>query len=361
MKNRLYVVFALVLAAVGWSWEVVAANPFQRLMPFKRIEADPSKSYELTDANGPWMVLATVFRGDNAEKEARELVYELRKKYKLEAYTHAKVFDYSHEVRGRGFNPDGTPKVMRHNQDEAIKEVAVMVGNFASIDDDNALETLKKIKTLEPATLRKADQSSQVFAELRNAVNAKKKKGPMGNAFVVTNPLLPPEYFRAAGIDKLVLDMNKDVQYSLFDCPGKYTVKVATFTGRGMLDQKKIRETMQGRGKTVSTALQEAAENAFLLCQELRKQGLEAYEFHDRDQSIVTVGSFDSLTAPGPNRERLPNPQIERLVKTFGASEITAAEMKRRQEQFPSFWKMLDMRPVAIEVPKRPVSSAYLR
>ena len=39
--------------------------------------------------------------------------------------------------------------------------------------------------------------------------------------------------------------------------------------------------------------LEEAAENAHILTESLRQQGYEAYEFHDRDQSIVTVGSFD--------------------------------------------------------------------
>ena len=43
----------------------------------------------------------------------------------------------------------------------------------------------------------------------------------MGSAFVVTNPLLPPEYFNSAGVDKLVLEMNKEVPHSLLECPGK--------------------------------------------------------------------------------------------------------------------------------------------
>ena len=56
------------------------------------------------------------------------------------------------------------------------------------------------------------------------------KRGPMANAFVANNPLLPNEYFVPKGIDKFVVDMNKDVPHSLLACRGKYTVKVATFT-----------------------------------------------------------------------------------------------------------------------------------
>ena len=54
----------------------------------------------------------------------------------------------------------------------------------------------------------------------------------MRNAFITTNPLLPDEYFVPKGLDRLVLEMNEPVKYSLLDCPGKYTVKIATFTGR---------------------------------------------------------------------------------------------------------------------------------
>ena len=39
--------------------------------------------------------------------------------------------------------------------------------------------------------------------------------------------------------------MNKDVPYSLFDCPGKYSVKVATFTGAAEIDPMRIRAMEQ--------------------------------------------------------------------------------------------------------------------
>jgi len=370
MTNRLFgSLFALAVIG-GVAVHSQAARPWEKLVPFKKIDADPNKSYAVTDANGPWMILATVFRGDRADEQAQQLAYELRKKHKLEAYTHAKVFDYTKEVRGRGFNPDGTPKVMRHAQHDAIKEVAVLVGNYASIDDDRATDTLKKIKTIEPQALKtNPDSSNQVFAGLRQAINAKKKKGPMGNAFVATNPLLPPEYFNSAGLDKLVLEMNKEVPHSLLDCPGKFTVKVATFTGTALIDQRKIRDV--SHGKRMNHTLEEAAENAHLLTESLRKQGYEAYEFHDRQQSIVTIGSYDLLSMPGPNGQAVPNPQIQHVVRTFGVSvgatpgnpvmEVPRTEMDRRRQLFASNWNLLDLQPVVIEVPKRAVGSAYLR
>jgi hypothetical protein len=346
-----------------------AESPWKKLVPFKRVEADPKKSYAVTDTNGPWMIVATVFHGDQAEEKARELVLELRKKHKLEAYTHSQVFDYTQGVRGRGIDKYGNPKVMKYAQDQAVKEVAVLVGNFASVEDDRATETLKKIKSLDPAALKNGDGDDQVFGELRRAVNMKRKKGPMGGAFIASNPVLPPEYFTAAGVDKLVLEMNKEVPNGLLDCPGKFTIKVATFTGSSVIDQRKIREVSQG--KKMEYSLQEAAEHAHLLTNELRKLGFEAYEFHNREQSIVTVGAFNQLTVQGPDGQPVDNPQIHKMLAAFSIQvastpgapymHIAGTELDRRKQQFPTCWKMLDLQPSVVPVPRRPVSAAFLR
>jgi hypothetical protein len=346
------------------------ANPWQKLLPFKKVEAKANKTYPLTDANGPWMILATVFRGDNAERQAHELVFELRKKYKLEAYTHVHVFDYTKVGRAWGVNPDGTKSVSWQAREDDVKEVAVMVGNFASLDDDRAIDTLKKVKAIEPASLRTdAAKQTQVYSDLRQAMYAKQKKGPMGAAFVVTNPLLPPEYFNSAGLDKLVLEMNKEVPHSLLDCPGKYSLKVATFSGTAAINQQKIRDP--AHVKKMGYTLDEAAEDAHKLTEALRRQGYEAYEFHEREQSIVTVGNFEVATVTAPDGRRVPNPQIDRLTKVFGvqvapnpsntAMEMPLHEIQRRKQAFPHGWSLLDLHPTVIQVPKRPLSAAYLR
>jgi hypothetical protein len=248
-----------------------------------------------------------------------------------------------------------------------VREIAVLVGNFASLDDDRAAETLQKIKTIEPESLRTGPaRSSQVFAGLRQAMNAKKNKGPMGTAFVVTNPLLPPEYFNGPGLDKLVLEMNQDVPHSLLECPGKYSVRVARFTGTSVIDQRKVRETL--RGGSIKHSLQQAAENAHLLTEELRRRGHEAYEFHDQDESIVCVGSIDRLTIPGPNGQPLPNPQVQRYLEMFGAqtsglvSQLSDTELARRKALVgDKYWNLLDIRPTTIEVPKPSITTAYRR
>ena len=57
----------------------------------------------------------------------------------------------------------------------------------------------------------------------------------MSHAFVTRNPLLPKEYFAPQGIDPEVAKWNTGPEYSLLNCPKKYTIKVATFKGRSSL------------------------------------------------------------------------------------------------------------------------------
>ena len=53
-------------------------------------------------------------------------------------------------------------------------------------------------------------------------------------------------------------------------------------------------DEIERQGKNLPSKLEEAAVKAHELTMALRKQGVEAYEFHDRYESIVTVG-WESL------------------------------------------------------------------
>ena len=72
-------------------------------------------------------------------------------------------------------------------------------------------------------------------------------RGPMGRAFFTRNPLLPREYFVPKGVDDFVAKMNQGVEHSLLDCPGRYTVQVATFRGKTILQTG--RRATEGNGR----------------------------------------------------------------------------------------------------------------
>ncbi len=339
-------------------------RPWDAIVPFKKVDADPKSMYPIAQSNGPWMIMATTFRGDKAGEQAQQLVYELRSKYHLPAYTYEKTFDFTKPVQGRGVNPDGSPKLMHYFGDGAtIREIAVLVGDYETVDDAGAQKVLKQLKYLEPDCLKseqaKDTQSLGAFRQMFKAASANKEKGPMAHALIATNPLLPKEYFAAKGVDKFVLEMNKGVAHSLLDCKGCYSVKVATFTGAVLIDQSKISEVEKGK-KTLESRLADAAEKAHTLTEALRKKGYEAYEFHDRETSIVCIGSFDSVGYPRADGKTEINPDIHKIMEVFGADQKPLANGETLKPKHLAGIP-LDIQPIPVEVPRRSISADYQR
>ncbi len=363
------------IAAVAHATTAQAAPPWQTLVPFKKIDADPNNSYPLADTNGPWMIMATTFSGENAQQQAHDLVQELRRKHKLNAYTYSKAFDYTQRERGIGLDKYGKPKRMRYQQPQVMSEVAVLVGDYDTVDDAAAQKTLDRIKYLQSdAIVEAGEKNSQTLGAFRQlqkkwmpASSENRQKGAMGHAFIATNPLLPPEYFSGKGIDKMVLDMNKDVEHSLLNCKAKFSVKVATFNGAVLIDQRKIEEVESG--KKLESRLAEAGEKAHRLADELCKKGYEAYEFHDRHSSIVCVGSFNSVGTPRADGKMEIDPTVHKIMQTFGPDPESLRKNGTLQPRTVTVPRVsgeaadpripLDLQPLPVEVPRRSISADY--
>lgn len=333
-----------------------AETPFHLLLPFKKVEADPSKSYRLKDENGPWLILAATFYGDHGERQAKQLVLELRREHRLKAYTYHKLFDYGETVRGRGLDKYGKPKQMRHAHASRFKETAVLVGDFDSAGDANAKKILGQIKYMLPQTLSgtKDNPTAQRFViwrAIQKAITSdeeKKTRGPMGSAFVTRNPLLPAEFFAKKGPDQFVMDLNRGVKHSLLDCPGTFTVRVATFRGESTWDVNKMKEIEAKEG----SRLAQAADKANRLVTELRKHGVEAYEFHDRHESIVTVGSFASHGRRRADGRIEINPGIHQIMKSYSAQPLNTANQGTAMAPRVLVGIPFDAQPLPVHVPK---------
>ena len=364
-------IVALTLVIVGLTTVAAKATPpWVNLVSSSRIEADPKKEYKLSEGNGPWMIMACSFRGEGAQQQAQDLVVELRKRYKLPAYTYKKKFN-TDKVQGRGIDRYGEPVKMKYANQIDPEEVAVLVGDYASVDDPEAQKVLKKLKvTIPDACKQKDDKNNNLslasWREIQKTAQeqlgvAQKDKGPMGHAMIAPNPLLPGDFFVNKGLDPLVVEMNKNVPNSLLDCPGKYTVQVATFKGQVVLKQNEIKAIEDGK-KEFKSGLAEAALKAHDLCEALRMKGYDAYEFHDKSASIVTVGSFDSVGTPLPDGRTELNPQILRIMKTF-AAEPPKPELHTGQNVLNTPVKSLaginfDVQPIPVQVPRRSISEA---
>lgn len=381
---------------------------WKRFVPVGRVEADPAADYTLTQKNGPWLVMACTFSGEGAEAQARRLVLEFRQRFNLPAYVHAMEFKLDEGRVGLGVDKYGAPVRMKHRKGDRLHEWAVLVGDYPSVDDADAQKLLRTVKSLEPESLKPgADgETSQSLALARwsqalfvTRLNKDTQLGPMRAAFMARNPVLPQEYFTPKGVDKLVEKWNADFEHSLLNNPSKYTVRVATFTGKTILESAKNAPSLDSLGARKG-GLEEAGVLAHELCEEMNRVGIKAYEFHDRTQSIVTVGGFEQAALRGADGKPAPVPAIAQIIRTFGAEfntpedplqragleRIVGGQLQARRQQFnqqfaqqhgqtpgvmkPKFARVpprsknakvipFDIQPTVIEVPKKTISAGF--
>jgi hypothetical protein len=406
MSSRLAAISGIFLV-LGTSAIASAEHLWTRFAPAEKVASDPAGDYSLRETHGPWLVMATSFNGEGAADQARDLVIELRQRYNLPAYHYHLKFEHQADDVGRGIDRYGD-RIRRRYQTSQSEEHAVLVGDFPSIDDTSAQERLHEIKHLRPTALEKAFlETSQSLAREREylrRITGDKSPGPMEKAFMTRNPLLPEGYFQPNMVDEFVANMNKGVTHSLLECQGKYTVQIATFRGRSELQGAFKTGKTHGRAKKDKVdPLLEAAEKAHDLTVFLRAKGWPAFEFHDRTESWVTVGSFDKVIEQSAAGQQVPTRNVEIVFKTFGAAFTSPQDLTPSlsqgapkvdpnavRQQFvnlfnnehgqvagglqPKFVQInrgtpdnpdvkvipLDIHPQVIEVPKRSVSSSYV-
>jgi len=383
---RLWIIAGAALASCT---SANAAAPWSNLISLHSVDADPNKTYTLTESQGPWLVMACTFSGKGAEKQANDLVLELRQRYKLPAYVHKVALDPG-EALGRGtVDKYGNIRRWKYNKYKdsldrerarhpEMAELAVLVGNYQSIEDPAARETLRTIKYAQPKCLEIKDGQATnqtltgwrlIQKQLYESMGSEKQKlGPMSHAIISRNPLLPEEYFVSKGLDSEVIALNKGVPYSLLDCPGRFTVQVATFKGKVIIKQEEIHDIEEGRAE-LGGELAAAARKANDLTLALRAKHYEAYQFHDRYPSIVTVGSFDTVGTPRPDGKTEINSQMYKVMKWFGPDEEKSQEIREawksqgldKQVMATSVRTFIgipfDMQPMPVLVPRRPISS----
>lgn len=362
--KRLWLVLLTVSVLAGMcaaSW-VDAAPPWQALVPFKKVDADPNKEYRLTENDGPWLIMCRSFAGDTAEQDARALVMELRQRFKLKSYLHCQEYDFTKAEIGKGYDKYGKPKVMKPVNGNKFEEFAVLVGDFDSAEDPKVEATLEQIKFARPQCLDiKAGQGqSQRFWGLRiitrQQVDKTDGKGPMRMAFLTRNPMLPVEYFAPKGIDPMIKNLNKGLEYSLLKNPAAYSVRIATFRGtvRTTVREKDFEKASK---EMKYSKLEEGEQLAHKLVLALRAQGVEAYEFHDLHESMVTVGSFDSVGEARPDGKTEINPAMHRVIETYKAQSSQPGLNTLTAQKIAGV--TLDIQPMPVVVPKESVGAAY--
>ncbi|TWU62442.1 hypothetical protein V7x_41770 [Crateriforma conspicua] len=325
--------------------------------------------------DGPWMILAHTFVGPNSQEKAERLAGELSSSMNLPTFVYKEKFDFTDGPKAK---PHETRRVRYANPYE-YEAYAVLVGEYDDLEHPNAEKHLRQIKSATPAIF--SDQ--QVMAEetnLMNPVTAIKavhqkllesrdnEAGPMSTAFMTRNPMLPPEYFQSPRVDSFVESLNKDMPHSLLQCEAKYTVVVRTFQGFGLIANGKFEQNFTPSPER----LDKCAIDAGKMVTELRKQGVQAFQFHDRDKSIVTIGGFDNLGRELPDGTFEYAREIRQVMDKYRAFNVSedvnrqlaqSGKLKQNNQTAANHVANIpfDVQPVPIAVPKPSKRSLYSR
>ena len=272
-----------------------------------RIDATQNRTYRITKKHGPWMIMVASFSerhqdvrvdGLSPGDAASQMVYALRKRG-IPAYTF-RMSEADHGNLGK----DALGRTMRTRTPVQNNSVSVIAGNYSTVDDSTAQRTRNFIKRLSLKDLNLESWTNGGGLVFRQTPG---QPGPFSGAFLTINPLFSQEEVAKTKRDPLILRLNGNSEYSILRNKGKYTLTVATFKGRsktgiGEREYKKAYDLF-----TPSGTLDDAAERAWKVAKMLREglfsgsqngRTFEAYVYHDRFQSLVTIGSFDSPQDP---------------------------------------------------------------
>jgi hypothetical protein len=323
---------------------------------------EPTIKYPLTNREGPWLIHVASFRGDQSLEFAHRLAEEVRTKHRLLSFIYSMNEEDAkrdrEQLKQYQMQVIGTDKVAESNERQKlktvriVKEYSVFVGNYP--DMEKAREQAEVIKAFPPPTsipeyglslfnesnaTAKADPQSSEIANLfklktttrsedRKLLSAK-QGNPFRQAFVVRNPYLakskvPTVVNKQAPVpmDPTWPGLNEKEKYSIFTCPKPWTLVVAKFapptdvqaSPTGSVVQAGVGVPAQNLGK----GLEAAAETARQVADLLRDggKGYDAYVFHTRQYSLVTVGAFDGRYDPKME-------QAWTILKDFAESQQT--------------------------------------
>ncbi len=371
------------------------ANAQRLKLPFGKSKAESKEQMpvDLSQNSGPWLIMCASFTGEDGRQQARRLVEELRTKHRLNAYVYSHEFDFGDDVANRGlaysskqvaYSEGELPRLAKMKlakiqaaEESRIEETAVLIGDFATIEDARAQRALEAIKTLRPESMANIDSdsaesgTSQVFVGGQWRKFSKKKgeagqgPSPLRAAFMMPNPLLPDEYFAARKTDEEVMKWNRDTKHSLLENTGVYSVKIATFTGDSTFELDQMQKTEEedawrkkNRQGYTESKLANGWKKATVLANHLRKQGIEAYEFHDRHESYVCVGSYDWIAKADERGMKRNNPDMVAMIQKFRGRQANvpgkpgAVQSYSLPKDLAKAGIACDMQPLPVLVPK---------
>lgn len=261
---------------------------------------DMKPEWILTEDIGPVMVKVVSFSGKSSKDLAAALVKELREEHHIDAYAFryqistpegpSKEYleEYKRQYREK-YQVNPPIRVLRKDPPE---NWVVLAGSFDSFESFRAQSMLKKVRKLKSTSIPEEVARKLVFGR-RDGTFA----NPLHKAMLVRNPKAPRE--QRPPIDKatarMLISLNDDEPFSIYRQSSPYTIQVCEFRGMQVFDEKEADKILNlFRKGEKKSGLELAAQNADLITEKLRQMGYDAYVFHGKFSSIVTIGGYSS-------------------------------------------------------------------
>lgn len=360
LSRRSFAALCAATVVAGASATPSEAAPPSLLKLFgKSKPIDQADSYLLSEEDGPWLLLATTFVGENAKDRAQRTAVEIRSKLRLPAFIYKEQFDFT----GTAGEDPTTGRRARYANPHQYEAYAVLVGEYDSVEHPSIDKDLDRLKSADLEIFRSSDEVDEeynttnpasmikAFGEQLFKTRKGRTRSPLGGAFVTRNPLLPEHFFQQPEVDSFVRQLNEDRPHSLLESDGKFTVVVRTFEACGTIVGAKNEDKFEPSAERMD----QFARQADKMVRELRKRGEEAYQYHDRDRSVVTIGSFQSLGHETPGGGFVYSPEIRRVMNQYSALNASHSQsIPGRQGVTANHIAMIpfDVQPTPIAVPK---------
>lgn len=309
--------------------------------------SDGRQLYPLTAEPGPVMIKVASFIGSyknpngevfaNGLEIANALAKELREEHGIEAYTcsfqaggggertpeQQEAFEKQLELFEEKFKV--APRVFKLRTPPPVNWV-VLAGSFKSYEDKHAQRMLDKVRQINPRCI-----SGDLRKQLRFGRSEGDVPNPLKTAMLVVSPHPnAPKLVTSAEEEQnrlfhMLLELNDGERYSVYQLNAPGTIQVAQYRGIAVVDEKKAKSLFaNNKVKEDKAILQLSAQKAIVLTETLRKQGYEAYVFHGKFASIVTVGGYTGYDDPRLRAD------IEKL------SQVTIAGLQLQPKFIPT-------------------------
>ena len=326
-----------------------------------RIEAIRGKRYSLRTAHGPWLIMVASLRdveedlrskvGLSAWQAADELVFALRSRG-IPSYAFLQKSEFGQILsEARKGGTDGR-YIARH------ESIAVLAGNFQSPEERKAKIVLKYIQNKFDPKFLKDKGSGAIVTKTPG------RPRPFSRAFIVPNPLRDQEDLNRSILDPLIRKLNAGIDESLLKNKGKYSLLVATLAGNSVMqvgykeDKRHTKLFDEQLGSNLDATAQKAWELTAALRQAKRlsyDRNYDAWVYHDKYKSYVTIGSFESKTDPRIAQlknqfqaKMKPNPKTGEIQLT---PEMFSIPKNPQGTTLPDKLWFFDMKPRVIRIP----------